>query len=524
MKKTILEEALCAGVSRGHLAARAARAVDLRFEPADDRFVWVLDGDTRIGLIDKKEATLEWIAPHPDKLPPRPPEIPDPYHAPSYQGGRLILQWWVNPSGDGFTMVGGATWRTPATPGKPFIRTDPNDLLPKHKPKMEWSFSDSGGPEISFRIDESYPHDERIRGHHEIRLGYDPLPDSYTADVKAELESPDPYIVEYVNFYTGGVYDNRPECKRHQVTVWANPDGRIIRWPHNPVSYMTPGMNDPQERSVVDGGFIGYFSDPHTNPVVEVLHSHPPTACATCCNIYDEHLLHHMQKKQASGPYRWEAHIRLFSISMDAAEGLIRQSSPVRYGIDPNHQDPVQTEADREGRDLSSYTLYNPRFPGFYYNRVCDFEEPIPNDQTVAASMLYVTLSADHDVYWDPSRGHSGTHSIRLRGGGDNGMVQSRISGGPTPHLYGNKTYRLSGWISCEGVSGKGARIRFDEIGFRPQDGGIQHVAGPTVGDHDWRYFDEVFTTDSKTEFGWLYLELEGSGQAWFDDVGLEEV
>ena len=524
VKPTVLEKALQAGVSEGGLAARVGREVDLRFEPADDRFVWVTDAGTRVGLIDKKEATLEWVAPHPGKAPPRPAEIPDPYHAPSYQGGRLILQWWVNPSGDGFRTVGGTIWRTPPELGKPTKNADANDHLPKCKPNMDWAFSESGGREISFRINDTYSHDENIRGYHDVRLYYDPLPDSFVAEVKAELESPDPYITEYANFYAGGVYDNRPERKRHRCTVWANPDGRIIRWAHNPVGYMTPGMNDPDERSVADGGFIGYFSDPYTNPVVEVIQTNPPTACATCCNIYDEHLVHHMQKEQKTGPYRWTAHFRLLSLSMDAADGLIRQSSPVRYGVDPSHPNPVLNEADRDDNDMHCHIVYNPLLPGFYYGRVSDFEDPIPYDQTVAASGIFVSQSPEHEIYWDPSRGHSGTRSIRLRGKGNDELVQARISAGPTPHLYGGKQYRLSGWILCEGVTGKGARYRFDEIGFRPQAGGIQHIAGPAAGDHDWTYFEDLFTTQPKTEFGWLYLELEGSGQAWFDDVALEEV
>jgi len=523
MSETILTGTLRGSVSQGRLKDRTARKADLRFEPVDDCFVWVLDGDTRVGLIDMKGATLEWVAPHPDKAPPRPAEIPQPYHAPSYQGGRVILQWWINDSGDGFTLIGGSTWRTHPVPGRPMKDWPASEKGTKFKPKMEWTFGESGGSEITFVISESYPHDERIRGSHEVRLYYDPLPDSYVADVNAQLESPDSYITEYVNLYAGGIYDTRPGCKRYSCTVWTNPDGRMIRWPHNPVGYMTPGMNDRDERSVAQGGFIGYFADPHTNPVVEVLHSNPPTACATCCNLYDEHLLFHMQKKQDAGPYKWEARFRFFSIPVGAAEGLLRQSEPIRYGVDPTRPDPVQSESDRDDTDLHSSILYNPQIPGFFYGRVNDFEEPIPYDQVVTAPGLFVSLSPEHEVYWDSSSGHSGTRSIRLRGRCPDEVVQAKISAGPTPHLYGDLTYRLSGWIRCEGVTGIGARVRFDEIGFRPRDGGTSHIAGPATGDTDWIYFESLFTTALDTEFGWLYLELEGPGQAWFDDIALEE-
>jgi len=47
-----------------------------------------------------------------------------------------------------------------------------------------------------------------------------------------------------------------------------------VRWPHNPVGYMTPGMNSDERQIGVSpgedgGGFIGYFMDPHTNPVLD---------------------------------------------------------------------------------------------------------------------------------------------------------------------------------------------------------------------------------------------------------------
>ena len=114
--------------------------------------------------------------------------------------------------------------------------------------------------------------------------------------------------------------------------------------------------------------------------------------------------------------------------------------------------------------------------------------------------------------------------TIRLRGADAGGSVTATLSAGPSPHIYADKTYRISGWILCEGVTGPGARIRFSEIVFRPRDPGIDHFAGTATGTGDWTYFEQVFTSGPAAELGWLYLELDGPGQAWFDDIALEEV
>jgi hypothetical protein len=94
---------------------------------------------------------------------------------------------------------------------------------------------------------------------------------------------------------------------------------------------------------------------------------------------------------------------------------------------------------------------------------------------------------------------------------------------GPTPHLDPDTDYRLSGWILCENVTGE-ARIRFDEIGFHARDGADHsHRAGPVNGTCDWTYVECLFRTPPDAQFGWLYLDIEGTGQAWFDDVAVEK-
>jgi|GEM_PF-556751 len=515
MPRTTILSLLESASSSGQIRQRAQRDIDLRFQEVDQRFVWITDREVRIGLVDREYATLEWIAPHPGVAPMRPAEIPADYHAPTYQGGRIVLQWWVD-HGEGVR-------RDAAEP-----LPEPIGVLKIHpqsrRPRTAFTFETARGEELFLHATHHYEGDDRIIGTHHVTIRYDPMIDSYVAEVEATLEAPDPYFAEFCNFYAGGVYDNRPSSKRRQCTVWQHPDGRFVRWSHNPVGYLTPGMNDIHgERRIADGGFLGYFSDPYTNPVVEVMRASPPAFGATCCNIYDEHLCCLPPTQREGENYHWHARYRFFSVHPPTAQQVVLQSQAVRLNVDSDRYDAVRNEPDRTDWDLGRYLVYDPQFPGFYYGRVNDFEQPIPHDRTVVGNLIWASNCPDSPVYWDDDCGHSGHRSIRLQNEESEQVVSTRIAGGPTPHIDANQRYRLSGWIRCEQVRGRGAVIRFDEIGHRTRDGiQAEHATDPIIGTTDWTYVEHIFTASPTGQCAWLHLELDGVGRAWFDDIAIE--
>ena len=79
--QTVLSRLLDRLTSPSQLAHRAGRQVDLALDVIGDRFIWVTDHGERVGLIDKDEAILEWIAPHPGIDAPGPRAVPAVYHA-----------------------------------------------------------------------------------------------------------------------------------------------------------------------------------------------------------------------------------------------------------------------------------------------------------------------------------------------------------------------------------------------------------------------------------------------------------
>jgi hypothetical protein len=493
------------------------RATDLAFQPASERFVWITDGGRRVGLIDRDKATLEWIAPHPGIDPPRPPAISRVYHAPAFQGGRIVLQWWLD-DGAGQRVDDSQPLKGPFG----VLRTHPRS----RRPKTRLQFQTDSNNKLMIVATHAYEGDDRIAGRHVVRLGFDPAFNSYVAVVEAELAAPDPYLAEFVNLYAGGVYDNRANRKRYQCTIWQHPDGRYVRWAHNPVSYLAPGMNDRTgERRISTGGFIGYFSDPLGNPAVELIAADPAVSAATCCNLYDEHLICHAPKNLRDGLYHWRVHFRFFSIPIELARHIVEQSQPVHLRTDEQRVDAVLTDAAGDDAPLGRRYLYNPRFPEFQFGRVNDFERPVPCDRLVVGNMIWASANPDNPVYWDESIGHSGHRSIRLTGTPSRPGARTRLAGGPSLHLEGSQTYRLSGWVRTEGVTGAGASIRMDVIGSHADDPpNTIHRTDALNGTIPWMRVEKVFRVSPDAELGWLYLELDGPGVAWFDDVAMEAI
>ena len=154
-ESSMLTKLLSEKVSKGQLELCRQRSVNLRFDEIDGRFVWILDSDRRIGLIDRESSTLEWIAPHPGKKSIRPVEIPAIYHAPTFQGGRIVLQWWLSSDGG---------WRRdssePLASPIGFLK----DELDTSRGITSWELGSRTGSELALRTIHHHPRDERIVG------------------------------------------------------------------------------------------------------------------------------------------------------------------------------------------------------------------------------------------------------------------------------------------------------------------------------------------------------------------------
>ena len=61
---------------------------------------------------------------------------------------------------------------------------------------MIWKLGPQRGRELHIELTETYKTDPDARGSHVMTLYYDPLADSYVADVAARLAAAKPYLTE----------------------------------------------------------------------------------------------------------------------------------------------------------------------------------------------------------------------------------------------------------------------------------------------------------------------------------------
>ena len=220
-----------------------------------------------------------------------------------------MLQWWLD-DGEGWRRDASEPLSEPFASCKTTV--DRGDLEREYK-------SANSQRRDRLQCDSRLRRRRSHRWRHRVRFGFDRTFQQLRRRSRGRADAPDPYLAEFSNLYAGGVYDNRPATKRYQCTIWNHPDGRWLRWPHNPVSYLTPGMNSREgERRIAAGGFIGYFADPHSNPVVEILNAEPAVAAATCSNLYDEHLLRLRTGNQQTAFTVGALSYRFFSVAPDA--------------------------------------------------------------------------------------------------------------------------------------------------------------------------------------------------------------
>jgi len=310
-------------------------------------------------------------------------------------------------------------------------------------------------------------------------LHFDPVL-GYVWDCVFEMQMDEPQKYEYTNLLPTAVADSRDEHKRYQKCVWTRGDGQLCYMYQNPRSMMQWFGGDWTQ--MPQGGFLGFVADRDLNPFVEIIQSTPGTTLITCSVWYDQHFLTVApQQKGEDGLYHARATYRWLSVPLPVAkemEDAARTMLPLR---------------PREGP------------MGFRQGIVNDFETLIP------AGTLYNGCMWGHAAQRETKLGHSGTHSLRLRGGNEAGPVH----GGPVIFVEAGKRYRLSAWVRTRGVGGKGAYLQIDK----------KLQSRSLTGDTDWTWLEIQFEPPPGRSFALIGLAVDGpKGTAWFDDIELVEI
>jgi hypothetical protein len=455
-----------------------------RIAGATDNLTWIFDGKRAVGMVCEDQESFELRCASPEcECPPAVP--PKHYHTVTQAGVRIIYTWQLQGKGCGE--------RTAANLA---MSVDGDTAVVNRR--QQWS--------------------DGTRSQSEIRLRYHAAWGAYVADVRADLMARLVITaLEYCNILPAGIGDSRPGRERYSATFWRHPDGpRKIG--KNPLWWVSTGAQDlPGRRRIAPGGFLGFGPDDLMNPVVDIIHTDPPTGAGTCDNLQDEHIYALPTGGRHAADTGWfllHAHYRLLSIPREMAERIIADAQYLDCGamLAWKFQYPRLAELPD---DLTRVEL-----PGSPFYGKADWSVPVPWDKPYNGRLWTASPDPAAPVHWDRTAGRERPGAIRLRAAG--GKLAFSPGSGHTLHTEEGTTYRFSIWIKTAGDAH--GWIEAAEILFHPGDS-PSHPS-PKVGpDSDWTYAEAAFTArGDDAPFADTVLCAEGNGQVWFTGMAFEPV
>ncbi|MBS1907783.1 MAG: Tat pathway signal sequence domain protein [Actinobacteria bacterium] len=151
---------------------------------------------------------------------------------------------------------------------------------------------------------------------------------------------------------------------------------------------------------------------------------------------------------------------------------------------------------------------------------------PNPGFEVGTAGWSVTTWRGTGAVTADPSVARTGDASLKVTAdpNGTSGSVVGVSLGAPSRPIIGSGSYRVSVWCRTEALAAPGAYL---DVLYYTDSGtlvkGDQKFFAAT-GTHDWQELSATLPTPAGATRMRIDLRVEGSGTAWFDDVGLDLV
>ncbi len=462
-------------------------------EFAPDRW-WILDDDTRVGVVVGDAHTLELV--NWDPAASRPVDFPELYHAPTAPGDRITLANWVE-------------WNQATT-----------------SERQELTLA-AGGATLTVHFEEWF-----ADGMHALKTcTFAVDPDyGYVVQVTSEVQSPVSHQVEFANFLPERVVDD--QLARWPFILWQHPDGRVVRWNQNNAGANTYGLRDHYGRRQIDPeGWLGYFGEPDRCPVVEFSGANQPLAASTCHCMLDEHLhwvvaRHQQPPQDEAGRYLYQVAFTLASLPAAAGEKLAARAEPLDLLLDGYPPElaglyPWTRETPRaDGRPVERWPR---RYPVFRQGCLCDFTERLdPTISDRAQCFAVPEDDAEAPVSLVSAGGRRTEPCLRLRVQGE--PVAVGPEHGTALHLTEGARYQVTAWLRTDLTEGA-ARLRVWEWCYTPRNLTREYFSVPVSGRSEWTKVAVEFTPEGlMTHCLSLEIVAEGQGTVWVDEVMMERL
>jgi len=457
-----------------------------RFQPDGDDFIWLLDGDYPIVLIQRSGDCFELLRASPAHAQAAPIKstAPQHYHYPNYEGIRIIY-----------------TWRVSGQMG--LKRIDES---------------------IEMRVDEdaaifvaSQQYHDGSESVSEVTVRYDEDVAGYVAEVRTRLRARRvASSIEYCNLLPGGLTETRPGKQRYRETFWSHPDG-LRHMGQNPLWWVSVGSQDiTGQRRIAPGGFLGFGQDDQMNPVFELIGSSPVTGAATCDGLQDEHIFTAPPTTENVNPTGWfelTAHYRIFSIDSNTVGRILEKATHLDPGpmLAWKFQYPALPDLPP---DLNQVEL-----PGSPFYGESDWSVPVPWDRPYEGRLWTASPDPRSDIHWDRTIGRAKPGSIRLR---PTAKPMCFFPGsGHTVHTDKGKRYRLRAWIRTHGNAT--GWIESVEMLYNLGTSPARHTSEKVGPNREWTKVETTFVArGDDAPFVENLLNATGDGEVWFTDFAFD--
>lgn len=300
------------------------------------------------------------------------------------------------------------------------------------------------------------------------------------------------------------VYNNNQNGDLYDYVVYSDSDSEVTKIPKLPVANtMLPGTYFC-DFYISPGGRYYLADQTEGGWEATLLSDTGDTHINICWSWYDIHnTLRHMVPQTGSDEYFTAAQSWYYTVTDASSDaGIIAKAKEIDYKDLPNYQLPA----------FSKTNTFDRQFGG------TDWE--------------YAWWKSSYNCVMDSSIGHSDTSSVKITNTAK--TVTSWYTDGVIGFPYSfddmvGKTYKMSGWIKTENVSGEAYIAVVQDSSAAPNDNSVKSQT--VTGTNDWTYVElEFVSKQTKDATGTsicadhYFLTLNGTGTVWFDDVVIEPV
>jgi len=369
---------------------------------------------------------------------------------------------------------------------------------------LNWQWLRGEGSEVEALVSGEFPDGERCQWRVTVRYDSTWARYRYFIDIDARKRSADG--LEPLNMMLAGALTAREEDRRWTHSIWQAPDGQLRRLVHSNALFQCTDYSAPSWRTrnaPFRGAWVGYAAHESFNPAILIHGNNVPIILATCSQLFDEHVIWGtagLDNLGEDGYFHFAMQTEFVDLPPQLAQELLDQAT-----------DPVQPKAWRVPCRALPFDM----------DTVNSFEEAVGPWEPETCPILQVPDVPGSSVEWAADEAHSGERSIRLKVSDANKreFLEPR---GAVCSVKPHTRYRLSGWIKTRAVE-RFARLELYSYEYTYANV-INTAASPDLtGDQDWTRV-EVELDSGDQAYLMPRMLLHGPGQAWFDDLLLEEI